>query len=510
MTEGVLTDKASKWARTTSYGDRALFQDLANDLRRFEATRRAEGGPEGGQEGPEDRVEPAQAEPAQAEAAQAPSQPRDSQRFPDPYGASGRSAADLGRTGFTQSFPAQTGGAAYSGSFRPASYSACPTYWAYTRQKALGATTAPSERAARERAPRATQSVIGTRPRFTLPPCESGARRLCRSAAGDKTATRSMGPSDITTAALGPDRMTSSEASAVKRGYIYVPPRMRGSTAPKPFYTKAQLSQTSFIPSVDMAADTIWRKRWDYTSAQNDYTLRRKANHGVGPMASVYYSQADSGARYTRTYNSTAREFEGGENEYAAEPRYVPKAAPDAPRPDTFTSPMATTYIKQSTFDKTASLRYGPEASGRVYTRRLSSDPVDDSIIRGKMLKYDTRTEMRSSYRAPGDYAKEAARADREEAHATWQALFTKPCPVPLGVPAPMETTLQAQNKLVVMANEQERRRCDELAKASLQREVDSVFTSPAAKDWAAGLPTERARQLESYIREIKMTPDKQ
>jgi len=304
--------------------------------------------------------------------------------------------------------------------------------------------------------------------------------------------------------------MTSSEASAVKRGYIYVPPRMRGSTAPKPFYTKAQLSQTSFIPSVDSAADTIWRKRWDYTSAQNDYTLGRKAQHGVGPMASVYYSQADSGARYTRTYNSTAREFQGSEGEFDTEPRYVPKAAPDAPKPDTFTSPIATTYIKRDAFDRSASLRYGPEASGRVYLRRLSSDPVDDSILRARTLKYDTRTEMRSSYRAPGDYAKEAARADREEAHATWQALFTKPCPVPLGVPAPMETTQQAQNKMVVMANEQERKRCDEAAKDSLQREVGTVFKGEAAKEWAASLPTERAKQLESYVREIKMTPDEQ
>lgn len=454
------TKRAEKWYKSANYSDKAIFQDLTNDLKRYQQT-------------------------------ELPQIPISRSALPDGNETPGGTCDDIRndtcgnavigeecRPSSTQDQYRSQATQLYEGQTRPVTHSACPTLWGYTKQKAIGRTWANTMSGAKGRSRTFTNTIIG-----------------------NVGMTSSI--ADIPPAIK--DAQTIPSKYAIKKGYMYVPPSLEGSTAPKPMYTKSQLSQTTFIPSVGSAADTIWRKQWNHTQAQNDFIHTRKAQTGIGPMVPTYCSEAQSGARYTLNYNNTIREFPDDPERtlgVAADSlRFVPKDMPDDLKPESFTAPHGVMYAK------TDSLRTGL-AGGTTYLRNITEEDLARSQPLAKSLLYDTRTLHRSSYVPMSELAKTTAQADREDARKMFVAMANKPSPVPRSAPLPMETTSQSMNQLVVASNEVIREKDEANLRSLLRSEVKHVYHPDCARDWACGLPRPRMSQLQTIITETKNIDD--
>lgn len=494
--KALITDKAYNWAAHAKYDEKAVFQDLTNDLKRYQAVKHPEDLPLTNTE---------------KQVFQSDDAPKASQStlLATPggtlYPGGVKGAQTMGSVSGVTSHSAlqddkmtETVGGLPSlnrshSDTRPVNHSACPTLWGYSRQQAISKTTAPSMANAKANSRRLKSQIINDAPVGAPPTCVD-CNTFLAGTLDQKSGSRG-----------GKATRGSSEPSsfALKRGYIYVPPQMQGSTAPKPIYAKAMLSQTSYIPAADSSAETLWRKQWNVSCHQHDYTLNRKATDGVGPLAPTYWSEADSGARFTVTYGNKIGEMpEGAESgPVDSKLRYVPRDVPNAPKSSFLTAPVG------QMFSKTDSLRWGL-TGGKPYLRNITEENVQDTMTLERELKYDDRTTHRKSYIPMSDMAKDAAANDHAECVRLWREQYTKPCPVPKGAPLPMETTQQVANRITSMNNELTSQREEASLRKRLQEETGILYKPPYAGEWAQGLPERRMHQLDTLIQAVKLDPD--
>lgn len=491
----LITDKAYNWAIHAKYDEKAVFQDLTNDLKRYQAAKHPEDLP---LTNTEKQVLESTDAPAASQSA-LPTTPggtlcpggRDTQAISSASGAVPHSALQNGEvTGVTNGLPSLKRSQSDT---RPVNHSACPTLWGYSRQQAISKATAPSMANAKANSRRLKSQIINNAPVGAPPTCVD-CNTFLAGALGSQTGSRN-----------GKASKDPNEPSdfALKRGYIYVPPQVQGSTAPKPIYAKAMLSQTSYIPAADSSAETLWRKQWNVSCHQHDYTLNRKATDGVGPLAPTYWSEADSGARFTVTYGNKIGEMpEGsGSGPVDSKLRYVPRDVPNAPKSASLTAPIG------QMFSKTDSLRWGL-TGGKPYLRNITEENIQDTMSLERELKYDDRTTHRKSYIPMSDMAKDAAANDHAECVRLWREQYTKPCPVPKGAPLPMETTQQVANRITSMNNELTSQREEASLRKRLQDETGVLYKPPYAGEWAQGLPERRMHQLDTLIQAVKLDPD--
>lgn len=492
----IITDKAARWASHAKYDERAVFQDLTNDLRRYCGS--DPGATQGATKGLATTGDVTVHETPNATMAITQGPLHDSQPA--------LTAGEAGASGASDEIGHLPPVTRTPNTMRPMNTSACPTLWGYSRQQAIGRTTAGSMSHQRGLSTTLKNQIINAFPRTTAPTCvgcDEGTftTKLSKSASAGTRRKTKKGRQ----AAQDDEETDASLAYAIKRGYVYVPPRMAGSTAPKPDFMRSMLSQTSYIQAADASANTLWRKQWDVTSHQNDYTLNRKATTGVGPFAQVYWSETDSGSKFTVTYDNKIAGYpndpEGTLGISCMKPQYVPKDVPDGQKSLAITAPI------DQTFAKTDSLRWGL-AGGAPYIRNLTEDDVEKYLSAGRQLKYDNSTTQRRSYVPMSELAQQSAAEDRIECRRMWKEQYTKPPPVPKGVPVPMETTQQAATKLAVMNDEIIKQREDALFRDSLKKEVGKVYTPECAADWAMGLPGPRMREVDLVIKAVNLEPD--
>lgn len=492
----LITDKAYNWASHAKYDEKAVFQDLTNDLKRYQAANHPEDLPLTNTD--KQVFQSTDAPTASQDALSAtpggtlcPSGVKDMQHTGSASGAMPHSTLQSGEmVNAADGLPSLKRSQSDT---RPVNHSACPTLWGYSRQQAISKTTAPSMASAKANSQRLKSQIINNAPVGAPPTCVD-CNTFLAGALDSKLGTRS-----------GKGGKAPSEPSsfALKRGYIYVPPQVQGSTAPKPIYAKAMLSQTSYIPAADSSAETLWRKQWNVSCHQHDYTLNRKPTDGVGPLAPTYWSEADSGARFTVTYGNKIGEMpEGsGSGPVDSKLRYVPRDVPNAPKSASLTAPIG------QMFSKTDSLRWGL-TGGKPYLRNITEENIQDTMTLERELKYDDRTTHRKSYIPMSDMAKDAAANDHAECVRLWREQYTKPCPVPKGAPLPMETTQQVANRIATMNNELTSQREEASLRKRLQEETGVLYKPPYAGEWAQGLPERRMHQLDALIQAVKLDPD--
>lgn len=223
--KALITDKAYNWAAHAKYDEKAVFQDLTNDLKRYQAAKHPEDLPLTNTEKQvfqsDDAPKASQSTlPATPGGTLYPGGVKGAQTMGSVSGVTSHSALhDDKMTETVGGLPSLN--RSHSDT-RPVNHSACPTLWGYSRQQAISKTTAPSMANAKANSRRLKSQIINDAPVGAPPTCVD-CNTFLAGTLDQKSGSRG-----------GKATRGSSEPSsfALKRGYIYVPPKCRDQRLP--------------------------------------------------------------------------------------------------------------------------------------------------------------------------------------------------------------------------------------------------------------------------------------
>lgn len=224
--------------------------------------------------------------------------------------------------------------------------------------------------------------------------------------------------------------------------YIYVPPKT--VTRSLINMDKANIGQTTYVPSLDETNETLYRNNFLQTQEQNNQK-GRKATDGLEPVQAVYVVQQD-GLNFAQLQSGRLAEPEMATGLIIKNLKRVKdEVDPKDEYLETF---------KRCHPDTAPGVR--PNIGGSVFTRKITEKEWKEIPEDVKILKLDTRTTNRQMFIPPSQAALELSKRDRMASRAAFIKDHNGDNPVAGGVYHKPETWLTVSQRPLIEAQEEQ------------------------------------------------------